>query len=199
MTAREEPGQLQGFRLDHLGWKRVPSLPVGLGGGGGGQRAEACRWRPSETLMGSGIEEHQASESRRAWEMQIQESAAAIAGGANRNPQGVQWGEREGEFQALRVPPPSPRAQGEDRDRTGKQSQRGLLQEKVCKPFSFRREAGPQRPWGAGRRCRPLTGRSGRKGGEFCLGPRLGGEGYVRPSAGALNSRALLGHLNFLL
>ena len=129
--------------------------------------------------------------------MQIQESAAAIAGGANRNPQGVQWGEREGEFQALRVPPPSPRAQGEDRDRTGKQSQRGLLQGKVCKPFSFRREAGPQRPWGPGRRCRPLTGRSGRKGGKVCLGPRLGGEGYVRPSTGALNARALLGHLNF--
>jgi hypothetical protein len=54
--------------------------------------------------------------------MQVRESAAATAGGANRNPQGVQWGEREGESQTLRVPPPPPKAQGEDRDRTEKQS-----------------------------------------------------------------------------
>ena len=112
--------------------------------------------------------------------MQIWESAAATAGGANRNAQGVQWGEREGECQTLHVPPPPPKAQGEDRDRTAKQSPRGLLQGNVCKPFSFRRQAGPQRPWGPGKRRRPLTGRRGREGGKVCLGPRLGKEGLCQ-------------------
>lgn len=48
--------------------------------------------------------------------MQIRESAVATAGGANRNPQGVQWGEREGESQdTAYTPTPTKGTRGEQR------------------------------------------------------------------------------------
>lgn len=108
---RGEPGQLQSFRLSQLGWRRVHSLPRGPGGGGGGRvqkPAGALRDRQWDGV-------HQASQSRRACEMQIRESAVATAGGANRNPQGVQWGEREGESQDTAYTPTPTGTRGEQR------------------------------------------------------------------------------------
>ena len=152
MRAREEPGQLQSFRLSQLGWRRVHSLPRGPGGGGGGPRTEACRC-PQRQAVGSGsIKLHNPggpAKCRFGSQQQLQ------LGEPIETPKGCSGVRGKESLKTLCVPPPPPKAQGENRDRTAKQSQRGLLQDNVCKPFSFRREAGPQRPRGPGKRRRP--------------------------------------------
>lgn len=117
-----------------------PALANWAGGGcihcpgdrGWGSAYRSLQQVPSET--GSGIKYIKLHNPGVACEMQIRESAVATAGGANRNPQGVQWGEREGESQDTAYTPTPPKAQGRTGDRTAEQSQRGLLQGNVCKP-----------------------------------------------------------------